>query len=237
VASRDTLLPAFVLHRRAYSNHSLLIEFFTPAEGRFPAIAKGIKKARGHGSSLLQPFTPVLIRCSGRGEVKSLIDLEPAPAAAVPLRGRALYCGFYLNELLMRLLQRDDPHERLFEVYAHTLGQLSEGERLEHTLRRFEIRLLEELGFGLVLDREAETGAPLEPDRLYHYSIEQGPMPAQDGSLRGSTLLALNRGQALDKQGDRQARGLTRRVLTHYLGDRPLKSRELFRSLLPRGEG
>ncbi len=231
MTSRNTLLPAFVLHRRAYSNHSLLVEFFTPLEGRFPAIAKGVKKARGHGSGLLQPFVPVLIRCAGRGEVKSLIDLEPAPGSAVPLQGKALYCGFYLNELLMRLLQRDDPHEPLFEVYARTLAKLSIGGELAHTLRAFEIRLLEELGFGLVLDREAETGAPLEPNRLYHYRIEHGPMPAEDGSLRGSTLLALHQRRSLDKQGIRQARELTRRVLAHYLGDRPLKSRELFRPL------
>jgi len=231
LVSRNTLLPAFVLHRRAYSNHSLLVEFFTPGEGRFPAIAKGVKKARGHGSGLLQPFVPVLIRCAGRGEVKSLIGLEPAPGPAVPLQGKALYCGFYLNELLMRLLQRDDPHEPLFEVYAHTLARLSSGGQLEHTLRRFEIRLLEELGFGLVLDREAETGAPLEPNRLYHYRIEHGPTPAEDGVLRGSTLLALHQRRSLDNQGVRQARELTRRVLAHYLGERPLKSRELFRSL------
>lgn len=227
-----TLHRAFLLHRRPYSNHSLLVECFTAEAGRFPAIARGVKSGKGKGLGLLQPFVPLLIGWSGRGEVQSLNRFESA-VAPLTLQGKALYCGFYLNELLMRLLQREDPCERLFEQYSETLAQMAGGQRVEVVLRRFEIALLKELGYGLILDRDIESGALLVAEKHYRYLLEQGPAPAtgdEPHAVRGSTLLALNGEGTLDELGLREARELTRRVLSRYLGDKPLKSRELFRS-------
>ncbi len=229
-----TLTPAYLLHRRPYANHGMLVECFTPEAGRFPAIARGVggRKSRG-GAALLQPFVPLLIAWSGRGEVKSLRRYE-AVAPAPPLGGRALYCGFYLNELLLRLTRRGDPNATLFGHYSVTLGALGDEQRLEPALRQFELRLLESLGVGLVLDREAETGAPIDPEHRYHYRLEKGAVRARPGerdSVAGATLLALHRDAPLDAEGLAEARRFNRRILAHYLGDRPLKSRELFDNL------
>ena len=114
------------------------------------------------------------------------------------LKGQVLYCGFYLNELLVRLLQREDPHEQLFGLYGSTLSQLSQGKPVEPVLRRFEIELLEQLGFGLVLDRNAEDGSPLVPEQRYHYELERGPVPCSQvdpSGISGATLIGLHNGQ------------------------------------------
>jgi DNA repair protein RecO (recombination protein O) len=227
---RSLLSPAFILHRRPYSNSSLLLECFTPHQGRFPAIAKGVQSARNTGAAQLQPFQPLLIRFSGRGEVKTLTAFE-ATVAQSQLEGRALFCGFYLNELLMHLLGRADPHERLFQVYAEALEQLKQGDNPDRVLRCFEIELLNELGYGLLLEQEAETGVPIEPEGRYHYELEKGPLRESGNAwtVSGRTLLQLaGREQRLDRDGWREARELMRRVIAHHLGGRALKSRELF---------
>jgi DNA repair protein RecO (recombination protein O) len=226
------LHPAFILHRRPYSNSSLLLECFTPEQGRFPAIAKGVRSGRAatHVSSL-QPFQPLLLRASGRGEVQTIAAVEPN-GPPVPLQGEALYCGFYLNELLMRLLGRSDPHPMLFSKYQFTLEQLPPTAGRDRVLRRFELALLTELGYGLLLDREAETGLPIRIDEQYHYVVELGPVRTTIKTavpISGRTLLVLAGLESeMNPDGWREARELLRRVLTRYLGDQPLKSRELF---------
>ncbi len=229
------LYPAYLLHRKPYSNSSLLVECLTPIHGRFPVIAKGVRSSRRSGTALLQPFVPLLIGLSGRGEVKTLTSFEPQ-VQALAMEGRTLYCGFYLNELLMRLLGRYDPNERVFYLYGDTLRRIGSTDNLEIALRRFEIGLLDELGYGLLFDQEAATGAPIDPDGRYHYELERGPIVARRKSspvIRGSTLLALHEGAILDRIAQGEARELIRRALAHYLGGRPLKSRELFHSLRP----
>jgi DNA repair protein RecO (recombination protein O) len=179
----------------------------------------------------LQPFQPLLIGFSGRGEVKTLTAFE-ASATPTQLQGRILFCGFYLNELLMHLLGRSDPHERLFEVYTEALQQLRQSENPDRVLRWFEIELLNELGYGLLLEHEAETGVPIEPNERYHYELERGPVrgSGNGSTVRGRTLLQLagRGGEDLDKEGWREARELMRKVISHHLGGRVLKSRELF---------
>lgn len=118
--NRYQLEPAFLLHRRSYSNSSLLVECLTLHHGRFPAIAKGVIGGRGTGAALLQPFVPLKLNWSGRGEVKTITGFEQS-GKNMELQGRTLYCGFYLNELLMRLLQRNDPYEELFGYYTEAL--------------------------------------------------------------------------------------------------------------------
>lgn len=223
----------FVLHRREYRNTSLLVEVFGAEPGRFPAIARGAKGSRTVPAGLLQPFQPVWMTWSGRGEVKTLRSVEAA-GPPVPLAGKALYCGFYVNELLMRLTGRSDAHEGLFGPYSLTLARLAEGVDPGQVLRVFELALLRELGYAPLLSREAYTGEPVHADRSYAYELEQGPVglpagPSGPGRISGRTLLGLDAGDPLEPESAREAIALLRRLLGRYLGERPLKSRELFR--------
>ncbi len=227
----DQLIQCHVLHRRDYTDTSLLLELFSAEHGRFPAIAKGAKRSRSGRAALLQAFQPLWVKLSGRGEVKTLAKVESA-GSAPKLVGTSLYCGFYLNELLMRLLQRDDAHARLYGYYLQALEELAGAREVSAVLRRFEIRLLRETGYAMVLDRDA-SDRPVQADLRYSYVPEQGPVPnaiaGRGSSCSGGTLLALAAGQALDAEQSREARDLMRQVLNHYLGEKPLKSRELFR--------
>ncbi len=223
----------FVLHARPYSNTSLLVEFFSERAGRMPAIARGARARHSKIRGILQPFVRLLAGFGGRGEVSTLMSVE-ARDDGVRLSGQALYCGFYLNELLMRLLQRGDPHEDLFSDYQTALTELSACVDIEPCLRRFEMRLLAGLGYGLCLDTEAVSGEAVRPDRYYRYEIEKGAVIQKAGArsaedIQGKTLLALARGHGLAGAEQKEARRLMRRILSHYLGHRPLKSRELFR--------
>ncbi|MEJ2325871.1 MAG: DNA repair protein RecO, partial [Chromatiaceae bacterium] len=154
---RDRLCRCFVLHRRDFGNTSLLIEVFSAEEGRLPVLAKGAKRGRRSTAADLQPFRPLWLGWVGRGEVKTLIRTEPA-GCPIGLPGTALFCGFYLNELLMRLVGRHDPHEGLFAFYHAALTELAQGAHLDSALRRFELRLLREVGYAIILDRDAFSG-------------------------------------------------------------------------------
>jgi DNA repair protein RecO (recombination protein O) len=237
--ARDHLQHCFVLHRRDFGNSSLILDVFSRAQGRQALLAKGAKqgrRGRPAGGEILQPFQPLWLSWSGRGEVKTLLRSEAAGPAA-GLSGRVLYCGLYLNELLVRLLPRSDPHEALFACYHAALTALARGEDVETPLRQFELRLLREIGYAVVLDREAGSGRPVSPAR--HYVYEQGSgLRAADTAGRyqavsGQTLLQLAAGEPLSGPLAREAKALVRRLLAPHLGARPLKSRELFRRLGP----
>ena len=228
----DRLQPAYVLLKRPYSNTSLLLELFTPDFGRLAVIAKGARGKAGRHGGFLQPFVPLDVTWSGRGEVKTLLKSE-AKGRSLLSRGRKLFCGFYLNELLTRLMQREDPHADLFEHYVVTLVALASTDEMEPLLRRFEVALLESIGYGMQLLAGRE-GEPVMPELQYHYAIEQGPLRtgADDASgISGETLLALAGKRSFTLESSTEGRRLMRRVMAHYLGDKPLKSRELFRSL------
>jgi DNA repair protein RecO (recombination protein O) len=229
--SRINLIPAYVLHRRDYQNSSLLLELFTPSEGRLPAIAKGAKSARSSRAILLQPFLPLRVSLSGRGEIKSLTEVE-ADGQPFKLLGERLYCGFYLNELIVRLIERGDPSPTLYLQYCHYMARLASTDSIDQILRQFELQLLTELGYGLLLDHTADSGEPVKEALIYDYFIEEGPVLAPSGGtgvkIHGKTLIDLHQGEPLTKQSAKEAKQLMRYVLSHYLGDKPLKSRELF---------
>jgi len=237
--SGKPLQPGFVLHRRDYRNNSLLLELFTLQDGRLPAIARGAKSGRGQRGLLLRPFAPLQFGLSGRGEIGTLGQAEPE-GRAFDLRGKALYCGFYLNELLMRLLPRNDPHAHLFAHYISSLTELTAGQAFDGVLRTFEVNLLREIGYELMLDRDT-CGAQVQPELRYDYLLEQGPQPVAGAGrgehplVHGRTLLGLHHGARLDRAGMQEAKYLMRRILALYLGDRPLKSRELFRGFVKPG--
>jgi DNA repair protein RecO (recombination protein O) len=233
--ARDHLQRCFVLHRRAYGNSSLILELFSSLYGRLPVLAKGARRprrSRAAGGEVLHPFRPLWLSWAGRGEVKTLTRAEPA-GLPVELTGKTLLCGFYLNELLVRMLQRGDPHEDLFAFYHSALSSIAAGGDLQTELRKFELRLLHELGYRVMLDQEAGSGQRVSPKKRYVYEQESGLRPAGTGddpnAVSGETLLLLAAGEPLSGPLAKEAKTLTRRLLTPFLGDRPLKSRELFR--------
>jgi DNA repair protein RecO (recombination protein O) len=230
----DSFQQAFILHRRPYSNNSLLVECFTAGYGRFPAIARGVSSGKSRTGNLLQPFSPLVIQWRGKGEVVSLVkyDQDNKP---VLLKGKSLLCGFYLNELAMRLLQRNDPHPNIFHSYAKAITDLACNNPVDPILRQFELKLLHELGYGITLDYDAETGQPVEQDKYYDFVLEQGPVRSSrktEQTISGRTLHALSNQTAMDVEQWREARRLTRKILNFYLGNVPLKSRDLFRTKL-----
>ena len=228
------LEPAYVLHARPYRESSLLLELLTAAHGRLGVVARGARRPRSPLRGLLRPFQPLLAAWSGRGELRTLAPAEPAgPPHA--LTGRALVAGLHLNALACVALAREDPHPELFAAYGGALAGLTCGDDLDTPLRRFELALLEALGYAPLLARDRD-GHPVEPGSLYHYEPERGPARAhgalgQGVRLHGATLLALARGTPLAGRARAEARALLRLLLEHHLGARQRRVRTLLEAV------
>jgi len=231
---RVNLQSAFVLHSRPYRDSSVLLETLTHDYGRIGMVARGVRTANSRYAGLLQPYTPLYLSWHGQGDLVTLSGAEAA-APAPQLTGQQLLGGFYLNELLLRLLQRHDPHPHLFDEYLNILHKLAESDELQQTaLRRFERILLQEIGYGLILEHDVDTGEVIDPQQRYLYKLDAGPIQslAEMGEgimLQGKTLQAIANDHYPDEETRREARTLMRAALAVHLGDRPLKSRELYR--------
>lgn len=227
--------PAFVLHSYPFRETSLIIEALCRDTGRVALVARGARRPRSALRGVLRAFQPLLLTWSGKGELRTLHKAEWHGAYA-SLQGIALICGFYLNELLLKFLARDDPHERLFAVYQETLTALAAESDSAAPLRRFEKHLLRELGYGLILDRD-ETGAPIAAEARYTYVVDRGPV-ARHGDVEGNGV-ELSGQTLIDLQSDhyttmatlQQSKALMRALINHYLGDRTLHTRQLLRDL------
>lgn len=231
--------PAWVLHARAYRETSLIVEAFGRAAGRIALVARGAKRPRSELRGLLQAFQPLVLSWTGAGELKTLVKAEWTGGAALP-SGAALLSAFYLNELVLKLLPREDPHPALWDAYAESIRTL--GERRDRAvqagvLRSFELRLLAELGYAMTLTSEGGSGAPIDPRQSYHYAIDRGPLrhaaePTDAWpTVRGSTLIALASGSYPDAETAGEAKRLMRRVLDHYLEHRRIFSRRIVQDL------
>lgn len=233
MSSRDSLTPAYVLHRRDYSDTSLIIDFLTLQHGHVSCMARGVKKSRNNRSALLQPFVPLLIDFSGRGSLKNLHNCESAEQQ-LNLQGSAVYAGFYLNELVMQIMRKYELNAQVFVNYAKTLIDLAEGLELENLLRAFELRLLQEAGVGLQFYADQAQDWHPELDYLYnpfHDSLRPADdclASAGDITISGETLLALNKGQLETEFQRRQGKLLMRAVLNHHLDGYDFKSRRYF---------
>jgi DNA repair protein RecO (recombination protein O) len=225
----------YVLHSYPYKETSLLVDAFTRVQGRVTMVAKSARRPRSAMRGTLMAFQPLSLGWMGRGEVKTLTRAEWQGGVSL-LRGEALLCGFYLNELLLRLLAREDAHESLYERYSDAIRTLASGMPPAPILRRFEIALMRELGYALLLDREAETGEEINPAAYYTFDPEKGALPAHgkdsDRTVSGETLLALSRDELYDARILHEARGLMRTLINYRLEARQLNSRKLFRELL-----
>lgn len=231
MTTRVILEPVFILHGRPYRNTSLIVEMFTMRYGRVAALARSARGLSSRYKGKLQPFSPMLASWTGRSELMNLGQVE-LNGMAYQIEGQALLCAFYLNELIMRLLQRDDPYPILFEQYQATLNALEKKASLEKTLRCFEKNLLERLGYGLSLERDAQTGEDIQSDQLYQYIPERGFLRCDvvmEGLaiFSGKSLLSLREEKFCDKKCLQDAKRLMRIILSHHLGPKPLKSREL----------
>jgi DNA repair protein RecO (recombination protein O) len=229
--------PGFVLHTYAYRETSLIVEAFTQRFGRVAMVARGAKRARSEQRGVLEAFQPLTLAWAGSGELKTLVKAEWQGGLAL-LTGSALMCGFYLNELLLKLLPREDAHAELYREYACALHDLAAPREQARVLRRFEVRLLAELGYALPLVREAGTGRPVDPGARYHYAFDRGPRLASDLAaavpgpvVRGRTLLALADHEYPDAETAAEAKRLMREVLDHYLEQRGIESRRMVRDL------
>jgi len=226
---RVQLEPGYVLHSRAFRETSLIVEALTREHGRVAVVARGARSPRSRWRNILQPFRPLLLGWSQKGDLGTLTDVDQV-ASPPPLQGQALYCGIYLNELLMRLLHRGDPHPEVFERYRQVLSELASEAPAQPLLRLFEKHLLEAIGYAMLLDREYENGTEIQPQRWYDYHPQRGPTavagPGQ-GRVSGGALLALHT-ESLQAENLPELRVLMRRVIGYHLGDRPLASLSLF---------
>ena len=226
---------AFVLHSRPYSETSLLIDFFTEGEGKIRLLAKGARRNRSPLRGCLQPFTPLLIRWSGKGEIKTLISADPV-SLALPLSGTVLYSGLYLNELTARVIEFGTPYSALFFDYLQCLQILAGSERTpESALRQFELALLSYLGYGVDFLHCAGSGEPVSDAMTYRYREEKGfigSLVIDQLTFTGKQLKALAEREFPDADTLKAAKRFTRIALKPYLGGKPLKSRELFRQFI-----
>lgn len=219
--------PAFVLHSRPWRETSLIVDVLTRHHGRIGVIARGARRQASGLKTRLIPFQPLSLSWFGKAQLRTLHAAE-WQGGGLMLRGHALICGFYLNELLLRLLPDGDAHEGLFDLYAGTLTALNTQTDVEPVLRRFELDLLSELGYAQPLGHLADATA-LAAERRYSYAFGHGVTALQRDDLgyRGKTLLDLAAGDLSDPITLAEGKILMRSLLAHYLGDKPLATRQL----------
>ncbi|MFZ1908842.1 MAG: DNA repair protein RecO [Burkholderiales bacterium] len=232
--------PAFVLHTHPYKETSLLVEVFSRRFGRVALLARGARRPRSAVRGVLLSFHPLRLSWTASGELGTLVAAEWA-AGLRSLEGLGLMCGFYLNELLLRLLPREDPHEDLFDAYAGSLARLSARAPHAAVLRGFERRMLGELGYAPVLERDAATGLAIEPERRYAYEPDRGPVAVTgregrpgagaDVVVSGRTLLDLARDEYERAETRDEARALLRALIAHRLGGQTLHTRTVLMEL------
>jgi DNA repair protein RecO (recombination protein O) len=227
-----SLQAAYILHTRPYRDSSLLIDAFTSSQGRIKLIAKGVRGKNSRFKGLLQAFVPLLITWRGKTELWNLSHAEPNAVVIPQLTGKRLICGLYLNELIMKLLYRHDPHPSLFHAYQIALTRLEQNPNL--ALRLFEKQLLAELGYALRLSQDSQTQQPILPEQNYQFIPSQGLVfclnntTHQASIFSGSSLLAIHHEQWASVNQLLDAKRLFRLALHYLLEGKSIRSRELF---------
>jgi DNA repair protein RecO (recombination protein O) len=226
---------AYVLHTHPFRETSLVIEAFVQGHGRLGLVARGARRPRSALRGALLLFQPLSLSWSGRGELRTLVRAEWQPGRPA-LGGRSLICAYYLNELLLKLTARDDPHERLFAAYGEALDELARSGPQAPALRRFELALLQELGYGVILDRDVERNQPVARESRYVYQVDRGPTLADSGiangvELSGRTLMDMQSGDFSSSVTLQQSKALMRALINHCLGNQILHTRQLLRDL------
>lgn len=224
------LQPAFILRQQKYRETSLILDVLTYEQGRISVLAKGVRKAKSKTAGLLQPFIPLRLSYVGKSGLKIVTDAEIIPPVT-NLQGLALYCGFYINELIGFFLHQHDPHPELFNHYRSCLIRLAHEPGLEAVLREFELELIELAGYGLPLDHDI-YGQPIDNAKHYAFTAGQGLVVTERGVVSGATLLALKHKDFSHPQVLSEAKLLMRTVIDGHLQGRPLKSRTVINQII-----
>ena len=227
--------PGFVLHSYPYKETSLIVDVFSRDYGRIALVAKGAKRPHSKLRGALQTFQPLSVGWSGKSEVRTLIAAEWV-GGLLPLEKSALLCGFYLNELLVKLLARDDPHPTLFDHYVNALNQLAHNESAPIVLRKFELALLKETGVAGDFGICTTTNQPIDPHQTYVVDPERGPRHARTSDMwprvSGKTLLDMECENYAEIATQTQSKFLMRFLLAHHLGGAPLNTRQILIDLM-----
>jgi len=230
---RVNLQPCFVLHQRAYRNSSVILEVFSQDFGRVALLAKGVKQQKSRLKSVLQTFQPLQLSWVRRSELGTLTTAEFA-GQPIQLSHEKLYAALYVNELCLRLLVHNDSASEIYHAYFQSIQQLSQLERPEKVLRLFEKVLLQSLGYEIQLCFEADTHEPIFENCVYQYVPEHGFIKIEEDNetqkflFKGEHLLAFEHNELENEEVLKVAHRLTHISLRKLLGDKPLKSRELY---------
>lgn len=229
------LTPCYILHRRDYSETSLILEVFSREYGRINLIAKGAKRNKKQQRDSFNLYQQYNISWSIKSELGILTDIEAITFSS--LKSEQMMTGFYMNEILLRLLHKHEPHSELFDSYDISINNLKSGESEQVILRYYEKNLLQSIGYGIILDHEVETGESLSNEKKYFYKIDSGPVADSkqndDGIIvSGKTLLELDNETLSDSKNINEAKLLLRLILKRHLGDKPLASKKLYKAFI-----
>jgi len=226
--------PAFILHHRPFRDTSQILDVLSRDHGKLAMVARGSRAPKSKLKGVLRPFLPLRMSWVQRSDMGTLTGAE---SAGVPLSlgGDALMAGYYANELLLNFLHRHDPQPEIFDLYSNLLYELRADSNVAACLRRFEIGLLELLGYALEFEHEADGTSDLDPDKHYEYRVEQGPVAVSrsEGAMvfRGSMLCRIGAEEFDDADVMRAANRLLRHVINHHLGGKELKTRKVLQDL------
>ncbi|MCH7821579.1 MAG: DNA repair protein RecO [Proteobacteria bacterium] len=236
--------PAFILHHRPFRDSSQILDVISHDHGKLALVARGSRGAKSRLRGVLRPFMPLSMSWVQRSDLGTLTGAE-IRGAPISLSGDALLSGFYVNELLLHLLHRHDPQPGIFDIYGETIQTLAATENVAACLRQFEIELLRQVGYAVILDHEFDSQEALKPAQNYEYRFEQGPVAVNrsDGALvfSGAQLLAIGELHFDEPDVLRAANRLLRALIAFHLGGKELKSRkvlvDLHRARIPDSKG
>jgi len=232
--------PAWLLHHRPFRDSSQILDILSLDQGRLAVVAKGSRGAKSKLRGILRPFLPLQLSWFIRSDLGTLTGAE-MNGAPLSLSGDALLSGYYVNELILKLLHRHDPQPEIFAAYSRTIERLAGSQDVAPYLRQFEIELLRILGYALNLDHDTETTEPLRPQQQYEYRVDRGLVPVNDREgpmvFRGAEFDAIRNQQFADPAVLKNAGSLLRNVIAYYLDGKELKSRKVLKDMRNRKTG
>ena len=220
---------AFLLHQRPYGNSSIMAEMFTLDNGRISVIAKGAKKPKSKFFGVLSPFSKLRITYRGKSELKTLTNVDKEDIFSDSF-SKLSYTLLYINELLIKILPQGAPQKELFNLYDKFLLEIKTNNEIDIILRRFEIDLLEMLGYGINFINEVDSGQSIDADKLYDFVPELGFKESPNGIFNGKEIISISK-LDFENINKKKFKSLTTMAIGYSLDGGDLKSRQIFKTL------